>query len=237
MQRPRLVVVGNGMVRNANGRGARCAGSRPVRHYRDRRRAAPELQPHTVETIAVGPRSVFSAWIAGSSPAMTSGETRFKSNATWSAESRPRQENHSSPEISAAIRGMEHRDKPNEGRRPSQQGHVNEHASDRDQKVQTHGARHFEGAGGVRAARLPLRARDRNRRRTRNHGCGPGAGVTDGCARSRWRRAPHRRGRRTYRAGTAADGPESRVVYPVQAALRITSRVPRKRCEITKEPR
>jgi NADPH-dependent 2,4-dienoyl-CoA reductase/sulfur reductase-like enzyme len=26
---------------------ARCAGSRPLRHYRDRRRAAPELQPHT----------------------------------------------------------------------------------------------------------------------------------------------------------------------------------------------
>ena len=30
-----------------NGRGARCAGSRPLRHYRDRRRAASELQPHT----------------------------------------------------------------------------------------------------------------------------------------------------------------------------------------------
>ena len=153
---------------------------------------------------------------------MTSGETRFKSNATWSncrGLPRPRQENHSSPEISAAIRGVKHRDKPNEGRRPSQQGHVNEHASDRDQKVQTHGARHFEVAGGVRAARPPLRARDRNRRRTRNHGRGPGAGETDGCARSRWLRASHRRGRRTHRAGTAADGPESRVVYPVQAAL------------------
>src|SRR5437764_5181976 len=35
------------MAGNANGRGARCAGSRPLRHYRDRRRAAPELQPHT----------------------------------------------------------------------------------------------------------------------------------------------------------------------------------------------
>jgi len=32
---------------NANSGGARCAGSRPLRHYRDRRRAAPELQPHT----------------------------------------------------------------------------------------------------------------------------------------------------------------------------------------------
>jgi hypothetical protein len=31
-----------------------------------------------------GRRSVFSAWIAGSSPAMTSGETRFKSNGTCS---------------------------------------------------------------------------------------------------------------------------------------------------------
>ena len=35
------------MAGNANGGGARCAGSRPLRHYRDRRRAAPELQPHT----------------------------------------------------------------------------------------------------------------------------------------------------------------------------------------------
>ena len=35
------------MAGNANGREARCAGSRPLRHYRDRRRAAPELQPHT----------------------------------------------------------------------------------------------------------------------------------------------------------------------------------------------
>jgi hypothetical protein len=48
-----------------------------------------------------------------------------------------------SPEISAAIRGVERRDQtteeaanePNKGRRPSQQGHVNEHVSDRDQKV------------------------------------------------------------------------------------------------------
>jgi hypothetical protein len=55
LQRPRLVVVGYGMAGNANGRGACCAGSRPVRHYRDRRRAAPEPQPHTVETIAAGP--------------------------------------------------------------------------------------------------------------------------------------------------------------------------------------
>ena len=37
----------NGMAGNANGRGARCAGSRPLRHYRDRGRAAPELQLHT----------------------------------------------------------------------------------------------------------------------------------------------------------------------------------------------
>ena len=152
---------------------------------------------------------------------MTSGETQFKSNATWSnCRGIP-----TAPGKSlltgnlGAIRGVKHRDKPNEGRRPSQQGHINEHASDRDQKVQTHGARHFEGAGGVRAARPPLRARDRNRRRTRNHGRGPGAGETDGCARSRSLRASHRRGRRTHRAGTAADGPESRVVYPVQAAL------------------
>jgi hypothetical protein len=88
------------------------------------------------------------------------------------------------------------------------------------------GARHFEGAGGVRAARRPLRARGRNRRRTRNHGRGPGAGKTDGCARARSLRAPHRRGRRTHRAGSAADGPHHRQSrpgeprrLPVQAAL------------------
>jgi hypothetical protein len=34
-----------------------------------------------------------------------------------------------------------------------------------------------------------------------------------------WLRASHRRVRRTHRAGTAADGPKSRVVYRVQAAL------------------
>ena len=77
-----------------------------------------------------GRRSVFSAWTAGSSPAMTSGETRFKLNGTWSncRGIRLRRENHSSPEISAAIRGVERRDQttdkapnePNEGRHPSQ---------------------------------------------------------------------------------------------------------------------
>jgi hypothetical protein len=58
-------------------------------------------------------------------------------------------ETHSSSEISAAIRRVERRDQaadkavnePEEGRRPSQQGHVNEHVSDGEQKVQTHRAR------------------------------------------------------------------------------------------------
>jgi hypothetical protein len=52
-------------------------------------------------------------------------------------------ETHSLREISAAISGVERRDQaadkavnePNEGRRPSQQGHVNEHVSDGEQKV------------------------------------------------------------------------------------------------------
>src|SRR4029453_2385815 len=74
---------------------------------------------------------------------------------------RPRLETHSSPEISAAIRGVERRDKttdkrpnePNEGRRPSQQGHVNKHVSDREQKVQTHGAHHLERADRVHTER------------------------------------------------------------------------------------
>jgi hypothetical protein len=56
---------------------------------------------------------------------------------------RPRRENHSSPEIPAAIRGVERRDQTtdkavnesNEGHRPSQQGHVNEQMSDGEQKV------------------------------------------------------------------------------------------------------
>jgi hypothetical protein len=56
---------------------------------------------------------------------------------------RPRLETHSSSEISAAIRRVERRDQaadkapnePNEGRHPSQQGHVNEYVSDREQKV------------------------------------------------------------------------------------------------------
>jgi hypothetical protein len=52
-------------------------------------------------------------------------------------------ETHSSSEISAAIRRVERRDQaadkapnePNEGRHPSQQGHVNEYVSDGEQKV------------------------------------------------------------------------------------------------------
>jgi hypothetical protein len=68
LQRPRLVVVGYGMAGNANGRGACCAGSRPVRHYRDRWRAAPEPQPHTVETIAAGPSQRLFSIDCGSSP-------------------------------------------------------------------------------------------------------------------------------------------------------------------------
>jgi hypothetical protein len=136
---------------------------------------------------------------------------------------------------------VEHRDKPNEGRRPSQQGHVNEHASDRDQKVQTHGARHFEGAGGVRAARPPLRARDRNRRRTRNHGRGPvrekrmAAHARDGCAhrivevveRTELVR------RRMARRAASSTPCKPHLVW----CTSITSRVPRRRCEITKERR
>ena len=173
---------------------------------------------------------------------MTSGERRFKSNATWSncrGLPRPRQENHSSPEISAAIRGVKHRDKPNEGRRPSQQGHVNEHASDRDQKVQTHGARHFEGAGGVRAARPPLRARDRNRRRTRNHGRGPvrekrmAAHARDGCAHRIVEVERTLVRRRMARRAASSTPCKPHLVW----CTSITSRVPRKRCEITKEPR
>jgi hypothetical protein len=69
--------------------------------------------------------------------------------------------NHSSPEISAAIgrveRGDQAADKavnePEEGRRPSQQGHVNEHVSDGEQKVQTHRAHHLERADRVHTER------------------------------------------------------------------------------------
>jgi hypothetical protein len=46
------------MAGNANGRGARCAGSRPLRHYRDRRRAAPELQPIIVSSVLAGERTL-----------------------------------------------------------------------------------------------------------------------------------------------------------------------------------
>jgi hypothetical protein len=42
---------------------------------------------------------------------------------------------------------------PEEGRRPSQQGHVNEHVSDGEQKVQTHRARALQPT-----LRLPLPA-------------------------------------------------------------------------------
>jgi hypothetical protein len=42
---------------------------------------------------------------------------------------------------------------PEEGRRPSQQGHVNEHVSDGEQKVQTHRARPLQPT-----LRLPLPA-------------------------------------------------------------------------------
>ena len=46
------------MAGNANGRGARCVGSRPLRHYRDRRRAAPELQPQLLSSVLAGERTL-----------------------------------------------------------------------------------------------------------------------------------------------------------------------------------
>ncbi len=67
----------------------------------------------------------------------------------FDSDSAARWETHSKRKISGAFSRVERRDQaadkavnePEEGRRPSQQGHVNEHVSDGEQKVQTHRAR------------------------------------------------------------------------------------------------